>query len=102
MEQWSLLSHIKKKLNESKPKELVRWHEVQTQERESRRRGFYIPWVKGRMNDILGSTSKKYAPHGFQLKVGPGAIGAYLAKIEVVEAPQCWWSDQAEQSVKYL
>lgn len=43
VEQWSLLSHIKKKLNEPESKELVRWHEVQIQERESRRRELYIP-----------------------------------------------------------
>lgn len=104
MEQLGLLSHIKKKLNEPEFKELARWHEVQIQEREYRRRGFYIPSVKRRMNNILGSTdiSKKYASHCFQLKVGYGAIGAYWAKIGVVETPQCWSFDQAEQSVEYL
>lgn len=52
------------------------------------------------MNDIVGNTSKKYASHYFLLKVGHGAIGAYLAKIGVVETLQCWWCGQAEQSVK--
>lgn len=39
---------IKEKPNESKSKVLVRWHEVQTKERESRRRRFYIPRIKRR------------------------------------------------------
>ena len=61
LEQWSSLSHIKKKLNESKSQELARWHEIKTQERESSRRGFYVPWIKGKINGVLGNTSKKYA-----------------------------------------
>ena len=102
MEQWSSLSHIKKKLNESKSQELDRWHEIKIQERESSRRGFYVPWIKGKINGVLGNTSKKYASRYFQLKVGHGAIGAYLAKIGMVETPQCWWCGQAEQTVEHL
>ena len=46
--------------------------------------------------------AKKYASHFLQLKVGHGAVGIYLAKIGVVESPQCWWYGHAEQSVKHL
>lgn len=42
-EHWSSLFHIKKELEESKSQELTRWNEVKTQERESSRRGFYVP-----------------------------------------------------------
>ena len=96
MDQWSSLSHIKKKLNESNSQELVRWHEVKTQERESSRQRLYVPWIKGKINDVVGNKSKKYTSRYFQLKVGHGAIGAYLAMIGVFETPQCWWWGQAE------
>ena len=54
------------------------------------------------MNELLANTSKNYASRYLQLKVGHGAIGAYLAKIGVVETPQCWWCGQVEQSVEHL
>ena len=38
----------------------------------------------------------------FQLKVGYGAIGFYLAKIKMVETSHYWWCGQAEQTVEYL
>ena len=47
-------------------------------------------------------TAKKYASRYFQLKVGHGAVGTYLARIGVIETPQCWCCGQAEQSVVYL
>ncbi len=34
--------------------------------------------------------------------MGHGAVGTYLARIEVIETPQCWWCGQAEQSVEHL
>lgn len=30
------------------------------------------------------------------------AVGTHLARIGVIENPQCWWCDQAEQSVEHL
>ena len=54
------------------------------------------------MSEVLGSTAKKYASRYLQLKVGHGAIGTYLAKIGVIETPQCWWCGQAEKSVEHL
>lgn len=101
-EHWSSLFHIKKELDESKSQELTRWHEVKTQERESSRRGFYVPWVKRRMNEILGNTAKKNASRPPKPMVGHGAVWTYLAKIGVVETPQCWWCGQAGQCVEHL
>ncbi len=54
------------------------------------------------MSKVLGHTAKKYALRYLQLKVGYGAVGNYLARIGVIETPQCWWCGQAEQSVEHL
>lgn len=72
----------------SQAQELTEWHEVKSQEREVSRRGFYIPQLEKGMSRLLGSTSKKYASlYYLQLKVGHGAVGTYLAKIEAIETP---------------
>lgn len=88
MERWSSLTYVKKKLIESKSQELTRWPEIKSQERETSRRGFYIPRLKRGMNGVLGSTAKKYASRYLQLKVGHGGVGTHLAKIGVIETPQ--------------
>ena len=54
------------------------------------------------MSEVLGNTAKKYASRFLQLKVGHSAVGIYLAKIRIVESPQCWWCGHAKQSVEYL
>ena len=54
------------------------------------------------MSKVLGSTSKKYASRYLQLKVGHGAAGIYLARIGAIETPQCWWCNEAEQTVGHL
>ncbi len=54
------------------------------------------------MSKVLRQTAKKYASRYLQLKVGHGAIGTYLARIGVIEIPQCWWCGQAELSVEHL
>ena len=54
------------------------------------------------MNELLGKTLKRYASRYFQLKVGHGAVGTYLAKIGAVEISQCWWCGKAEQSMEHL
>lgn len=38
-------------------RELIQWHQAQTQERETSRRSFYIPWTKHGI--ILKETKKK-------------------------------------------
>ena len=87
---------------ESHSQEMAKWHETKIQERETSRRGFYSPRVEKGMSKMLGHTAKKYASRYLQFKVGHGAAGSYLARIGVIETPQCWWCGQTEQSVEHL
>lgn len=66
---WSLLAYIKENLVQARSRELARWHEVKTQEREVSRHGFYISWTKAKINPILENAPKKYAAQYYQLKV---------------------------------
>lgn len=75
VEQWSSLTYVKGKLIEPKSQELTRWHEIKSQERDTSRRGFYIPRLKRGMSEVLGSIAKKHASRYLQLKVGHGAVG---------------------------
>lgn len=36
------------------------------------------------------------------LKVGHGAIGTFLARIGLIETPECWWCGAEEQTVEHL
>lgn len=38
----------------------------------------------------------------YQLKIGHGAVGTFLARIGAMEAPECWWCGAQEQTVIYL
>lgn len=89
-ESWSSLAFIKQNLTHVRSKELIRWHDKNIQERETSRRGFYVPWKKNNINPTLGNAPKKYVSRYYQLKVGHGAMGTYLAKIGAMETPQCW------------
>lgn len=40
----ALLHTSDKNMTETRARELIQWHQAQTQERETSRRGFYIPW----------------------------------------------------------
>ena len=100
-ERWSSLAHIRKNLVQARSQELTNWHEEKKQERENSRRGYYIPWKEG-INSTLANAPKKYASRYYQLKVGHGAVGTYLAKIGAIDTPQCWWCDRAEQTVEHL
>lgn len=82
--------------------ELTKWHETKIEEREVSRSGFYIPWTKAEINPVLGNDPKKYAARYYQLKVGHGAVGTYLAGIGKIEMPQCWWCRELMQSVEHL
>ncbi len=75
IEQWSSLTHIKKKMIESHSQELAKWHEAKIREREASRRGFYVLRVEKGMSKVLGHTAKKYASRNLQLKVEHGAVG---------------------------
>lgn len=61
-ERWSSLAYIKENLAQARRKELAKWHEVKTQEREISRQGFYIPWTETKTNPILGNAPKN-TPH---------------------------------------
>ena len=45
---------------------------------------------------------KKYATRYYPLKVGHGAAGTFLARIGVIEIPECWWCGVSEQTVEHL
>ena len=58
-ESWSSLAYIKKNVSQIRGKELTSWHERKTQERETSRHGFYIPWTKAEINPVLGKAPKR-------------------------------------------
>lgn len=82
--------------------DVTKWHNTETEDRETSRRGYYIPRKKGGISVTLGSAPKKYASRYYQLKVGHGAAGTFLARIGVIETPECWWCGVAEQTVEHL
>ena len=99
---WSSLIHVKTELKGATLDELSTWHLLKAQEREDSRRGFYISRAKFGIDPILGKAPKKYAARYYQLKVGHGAVGTFLAKIGAVESPKCWWCNTREQTVVHL
>ena len=101
-ERWSSLAYIRKNVEEVRSRAVARWHETEIRKREISRRGYYIPRTKEGISLVLGNAPKKYASRFYQLKVGHGAVGTYLARIGVIEAPDCWWCKEAVQSVEHL
>ena len=91
---WSSLTHVKTELKRATLDELSTWHLLKAKEREDSRRGFYISRAKFGIDPILGKAPKKYAARYYQLKVGHGAVGTFLAKIGAIESPKCWWCEQ--------
>lgn len=89
-ERWSSLAYIKRNVYEIRSRDLMKWHETETQNREANRRGFYIPRTTKGISLALGSAPKKYASRYYQLKVGHGAVGTFLVRIGVIETPECW------------
>lgn len=88
---WSSLTHIKTELQKTRAAELLRWHQAKSQERKGTMQGFYIPNSKGQISPTLGKTSTKYAMRYYQHMVGHDALGTFLARIGVIETPECWW-----------
>lgn len=89
-------------MDEIRSKAITHWHETEIHNRENSRRGYYIPRTKEGISSVLGNAPKKYASRFYQLKVGHGAVGTYLTRIGVIEAPDCWWCKEAVQSVEHL
>ena len=58
-ERWSSLAYIRRNMYEIRSRNLTKWHETGTQEREATRRGYYVPRTKEGLSLALGSASKK-------------------------------------------
>ena len=95
-------THIKTELQKTRAAKLLRWHQAKSQEREATMRGFYVPNAKSVISPTLGKTLKKYAIRYYQLKVGRGAIGTFLARIGAIETPESWWCGAREQTIIHL
>ena len=96
------LTHVRTELKRTALDELSTWHLLKTQEREDSRRGFYISRAKFGIGPTLEKVPKKYAALYYQLKIGYGAVGMFLAKIRAIENPNCWWCNTREQTVVHL
>lgn len=81
---WSSLAYIKRNFYEIRSRNLVKWHEKETHDREASRHGYYIPRTTEVISLALGSAPKKYASRFYQLKVGHGAIATFLVRIEII------------------
>ncbi len=76
-------------MTETRSKDVAKWQETATKDRETSHRGYYIPMTKESIGLILGSAPKKYVSRYYQLKVGLGGVGIFLARIWVIETPEC-------------
>lgn len=97
-----IIAHVRKKIIEAKNAEIYSWHQDRNVTRERRNQTFYVPRLKFGIHHVLGRAPKKYASRFFQLKVGHAAIGVFLERIGVAETAECWWCQQAGQSVLHL
>ena len=66
------------------------------------RQGFYVPSTDTKINPILRNVSKKYVARYYQLKVGHGVVGIFLARIGATEILKCWWCGAHEQTAVHL
>jgi len=87
---------------ETRLKDLTKWDETETQDREATRRGYYVPQTKEGISLALGSASKKYASRYYQLQVAHGAVGTFLVRIGVIDTPEGWWCGATDQTVEHL
>jgi len=99
---WTSLTHLKRQITEEKNSQLRAWHDKKTEERESRKSGFYVPSSKAEIDYLLSKTKKVTASQFYQLKIGHGPIGTFLKRIGAAETAECWWCGAAEQSVIHL
>lgn len=66
-------------------RELIKWHEWNTQNKEDSCHSFYITQTLEGISAVLNSISKKYALHYYQLTVGYGNVGTFLVKVEAIK-----------------
>ena len=64
--------------------------------------GFYVPSVKSSINPTLGEALKRFAMRFYQLKIGHGAVGTFLARIGAMEIAEFWWCGAQDQTVIHL
>ena len=81
------LAYVRRNVTEMRTKGIARWHETEIQDREASCHSYYIPWKKEVISLILGSAPKKYASPYYQVKVGHGAVGTFLARIGLPKPP---------------
>lgn len=62
-ERWSSFAYIKENLAQARPRELAKWHEVKTQEREVSCRGFYISLGQKLKSTRYLETPQKNTPY---------------------------------------
>lgn len=84
---WIPAAHVRTELKRTTLDELSTWHLLKTQESEDSRRGFYISRTKFN----IGKSAKVYTARYYQLKIGHGAVGTFVANIEAIESPKLWW-----------
>ena len=58
-DRWSSLAYIKRNVCPIRARELVKWHEIETQERKASCCGFYIPRTTEGISPALGSPPQK-------------------------------------------
>lgn len=81
---------------------VTKWHEMETQNREVIRHGYYVPRIKEVISLTLGNVSKKYTLRYHLLKVGYNAVRIFLFRIKVIETLKCWWCGATKQTVEHL
>ena len=62
-ERWSSLAYIRRNVTEMRSKDTAKWHETETQNRETSRRGYYIPRTKEGISLILGNAPNVMSWH---------------------------------------
>ena len=58
---WSSLAYINRNITEAMKSEIRSWHQVRSEERESRSQSYYVPRLRPRIHLVLGQAPKKYA-----------------------------------------
>lgn len=76
-------------ITEAKYSEIVSWHQIRNEEKERGSQSYCVPRLKPGIQPALGQAPKKYATRFFQLKVGHGAVGVFLARIGAAETAEC-------------
>ena len=84
-ERWSSLAYIKRNVCDIRLRDLTKWHESETHNREASHCGFYILRTSEGISPALRSASKKYASRYYQLKVGQGAVRTFLVRIGAIK-----------------